>query len=131
MPRIAVKIKPDGSFGPEWIHFAITPATKPMMIVQNMCSTCSLLHVLRRRCRTQVHVGRKSLSSRLTSSSVRQQEAGHGGTEDVLPDRTATSTGRRLLALSTRCGGLIAGPERVSSGTRHPAPSVDGLRAYT
>src|SRR3954452_18940377 len=78
MPRIAVKIKPDGFFGPEWIHFAITPATKPMMIVQIMCSTCSLLHVLRRRCRTRVHVGRESPSSRLTSQSVMRQEAGHG-----------------------------------------------------
>src|SRR5215207_1479282 len=30
MPRIAVKMKPDGSFGPGCIHFAITPTMAPM-----------------------------------------------------------------------------------------------------
>src|SRR3954471_117852 len=39
MPRTAVITKPDGSFGPGWIHFAITPTIAPVMIVQMMCST--------------------------------------------------------------------------------------------
>jgi len=29
-------MNPAGSFGPGWMNFAITPATKPMMMVQRM-----------------------------------------------------------------------------------------------
>src|SRR4051812_39193005 len=36
MPRIVVSTKPEGSLFPGWMNFAITPATKPMMIVQIM-----------------------------------------------------------------------------------------------
>lgn len=34
MPRMVVRMNPDGSLSPGMINFAITPAIKPMMIVQ-------------------------------------------------------------------------------------------------
>ena len=36
MPSIVVNMNPEGSFGPGMMNFAITPARKPMMIVQRM-----------------------------------------------------------------------------------------------
>jgi len=34
IPRMVVRMKPDGSLGPGWRNFAIKPATNPMIIVQ-------------------------------------------------------------------------------------------------
>src|SRR4051794_35781919 len=53
------------------------------------------------------------------------------GTEDVLPDQLPQALGAGCSRSARDGGGLIAGPERVSSATRHPAPSAAGLRAYT
>src|SRR5262245_45411099 len=36
MPSTVVRMNPDGSLGPGWSSFAITPAMKPMMMVQRM-----------------------------------------------------------------------------------------------
>jgi hypothetical protein len=36
MPRIVVKMNPLGSFGPGIMNFAMTPAMKPITIVQRM-----------------------------------------------------------------------------------------------
>src|SRR6478752_4055315 len=36
MPRMVVRMKPDGSLSPGIINLAITPAMKPMMIVQRI-----------------------------------------------------------------------------------------------
>src|SRR5690349_18631048 len=45
MPRMVVMMKPEGSFRPGMIHLAITPATKPMMMVQRMLMLRSLVCV--------------------------------------------------------------------------------------
>src|SRR3954471_1599022 len=37
MPRTAVITNPEGSFAPEWIHFAITRAMNLIMVVQIIC----------------------------------------------------------------------------------------------
>src|ERR1044072_7124342 len=36
MPRMVVRMKPDGSLSPGMMNFAMTPAMKPIMIVQIM-----------------------------------------------------------------------------------------------
>ena len=41
--EIVVSMNPVGSLGPEWISFAITPATNPMMIVHRICIRSSML----------------------------------------------------------------------------------------
>src|SRR4051812_39483016 len=41
MPSNVVRMNPEGSFGDGWIHFAIRPAMKPMMIVQRICTAFS------------------------------------------------------------------------------------------
>jgi hypothetical protein len=41
IPRIVVRVNPDGSFLPGVTNFAITPAMNPMMIVQMMCMASS------------------------------------------------------------------------------------------
>ena len=44
MPSTVVRMKPDGSLSPGMISYAITPATKPMMIVQMIpMADCLLL----------------------------------------------------------------------------------------
>jgi hypothetical protein len=43
IPRIVVRIKPDGSFFPGVMNFAITPAMNPMMIVQMMLMAIFLI----------------------------------------------------------------------------------------
>src|SRR6478735_1449614 len=45
MPRMVVMMKPEGSFRPGMIHLAITPATKPIMMVQRMLMLRSLVCV--------------------------------------------------------------------------------------
>jgi hypothetical protein len=42
-PRMVVRINPEGSLGPGCRNLAMTPATKPMMIVQRMLTTFSSL----------------------------------------------------------------------------------------
>ena len=42
MPRMVVRTKPEGSFGPGEMNFARTPARKPMMIVQMMVIAAAL-----------------------------------------------------------------------------------------
>jgi len=41
IPRIVVNTKPEGSLLPGIMNFAITPAIKPMMIVQKIPMACS------------------------------------------------------------------------------------------
>ena len=40
MPRMVVRMKPRGSFLPGVMSLAMTPATKPMMMVQMMAQAC-------------------------------------------------------------------------------------------
>src|SRR6478672_2597550 len=47
MPRMVVRMKPDGSLSPGIINLAITPAMKPMMIVQRILISNFLSSLLR------------------------------------------------------------------------------------